>query len=80
MMIIKWWRKRRKKMILFLWLVVAYLLNRKNHTWEKKNFKWPERKADAMRVDAIKYRGIKLLENEIFFLMRMILPFYVELL
>ncbi|XWS53428.1 hypothetical protein CRYUN_Cryun10bG0001000 [Craigia yunnanensis] len=30
-----------------------------------KHFKWPERKADAMREAAIEYRDIKLLENEI---------------
>ncbi|XWS14309.1 hypothetical protein CRYUN_Cryun36dG0111100 [Craigia yunnanensis] len=30
-----------------------------------KHFKWPERKADAMREAAIEYRDLKLLENEI---------------
>ena len=30
-----------------------------------KHFKWPERKADAMREAANEYRDIKLLENEI---------------
>ncbi|XVF28105.1 hypothetical protein REPUB_Repub15cG0000300 [Reevesia pubescens] len=30
-----------------------------------KHFKWPERKADAMREAAIEYRDIKLLENDI---------------
>ncbi|KAL4313207.1 hypothetical protein GQ457_01G029690 [Hibiscus cannabinus] len=30
-----------------------------------KHFKWPERKADAMREAAIEYRDIKLLETEI---------------
>lgn len=30
-----------------------------------KHFKWPERKADAMREAAIEYRDLKLLESEI---------------
>lgn len=30
-----------------------------------KHFKWPERKADAMREAAIEYRDLKLLEMEI---------------
>uniref|UniRef100_A0A5B6ZKB4 Protein CHUP1, chloroplastic n=3 Tax=Davidia involucrata TaxID=16924 RepID=A0A5B6ZKB4_DAVIN len=30
-----------------------------------KHFKWPERKADAMREAAIEYRGLKLLESEV---------------
>ncbi|XWS38870.1 hypothetical protein CRYUN_Cryun18bG0000500 [Craigia yunnanensis] len=30
-----------------------------------KHFKWPEKKADAMREAAIEYRDLKLLENEI---------------
>ncbi|XP_022138256.1 protein CHUP1, chloroplastic isoform X2 [Momordica charantia] len=30
-----------------------------------KHFKWPEKKADAMREAAIEYRALKLLENEI---------------
>ncbi|XP_039020669.1 protein CHUP1, chloroplastic-like [Hibiscus syriacus] len=30
-----------------------------------KHFKWPERKADAMREAAIEYRDLKLLETEI---------------
>lgn len=30
-----------------------------------KHFKWPERKADAMREAAIEYRDLKLLDNEI---------------
>lgn len=30
-----------------------------------KHFKWPERKADAMREAAIEYRELKLLESEI---------------
>lgn len=30
-----------------------------------KHFKWPERKADAIREAAIEYRGLKLLEGEI---------------
>lgn len=30
-----------------------------------KHFKWPERKADAMREAAIEYRELKLLEKEI---------------
>jgi len=30
-----------------------------------KHFKWPERKADAMREAAIEYRELKLLETEI---------------
>ncbi|KAJ8766466.1 hypothetical protein K2173_022525 [Erythroxylum novogranatense] len=30
-----------------------------------KHFKWPERKADAIREAAIEYRGLKLVENEI---------------
>ncbi|XVE82377.1 hypothetical protein DITRI_Ditri15bG0143400 [Diplodiscus trichospermus] len=30
-----------------------------------KHFKWPERKADAMREATIEYRDLKLLENEI---------------
>ncbi|GAV85338.1 hypothetical protein CFOL_v3_28776 [Cephalotus follicularis] len=30
-----------------------------------KHFKWPERKADAMREAAVEYRDLKLLENEI---------------
>ncbi|KAL0548496.1 hypothetical protein IC582_012949 [Cucumis melo] len=32
-----------------------------------KHFKWPEKKADAMREAAIEYRALKLLENEISF-------------
>ncbi|CAN6726734.1 unnamed protein product [Malus baccata var. baccata] len=31
-----------------------------------KHFKWPERKADAMREAAIEYRELKLLESEIY--------------
>lgn len=30
-----------------------------------KHFKWPERKADAMREAAVEYRDLKLLEKEI---------------
>lgn len=30
-----------------------------------KHFKWPEKKADAIREAAIEYRGLKLLESEI---------------
>lgn len=30
-----------------------------------KNFKWPERKADALREAAVEYRELKLLESEI---------------
>lgn len=30
-----------------------------------KHFKWPEKKADAMREAAIEYRDVKLLETEI---------------
>lgn len=30
-----------------------------------KHFKWPERKADAMREAAIEYRDLKRLESEV---------------
>lgn len=30
-----------------------------------KHFKWPEKKADAMREAAVEYRDLKQLENEI---------------
>lgn len=30
-----------------------------------KHFKWPEKKADAMREAAVEYRGLKLLESEL---------------
>ena len=30
-----------------------------------RHFKWPERKADAMREAAIEYRDLKLLQSEI---------------
>lgn len=30
-----------------------------------KHFKWPEKKADAMREAAVVYRGLKFLESEL---------------
>lgn len=30
-----------------------------------KHFKWPEKKADALREAAIEYRNLKLLESEV---------------
>ena len=30
-----------------------------------KHFKWPEKKADAMREAAVEYRALKLLESEV---------------
>lgn len=30
-----------------------------------RHFKWPEKKADAMREAAVEYRSLKLLENEV---------------
>jgi hypothetical protein len=51
--------------LLFLNICVVSCLLQADERAVLKHFKWPERKADAMREAAIEYRELKLLETEI---------------
>lgn len=49
----------------FIFASISCVLLQADERAVLKHFKWPERKADALREAAIEYRELKQLENEI---------------